>query len=183
MALSAGDYRPRNAEHTVLYRVVDEHPDAFLEMARHHGDGASLPAFVEQEFRDFLTCGVLAHGFARLRCTECALERLVPFSCKGRGFCPSCGGRRMTEWAARLVDEVLPRVPVQQWVLSLPYRLRYLLAWDHALARAVLGVYVRVLLGFQRHRARRDGIRDGRSGSVTVIQRFGGRRGPGRSGG
>jgi hypothetical protein len=80
----------------------------------------------------------------------------------------------MTEFAARLADEVLPRVPVRQWVLSLPYRLRYLLAWDHGLARAVLAVYVRVLLGFQRARARRYGIRDGRSGSVTVIQRFGG---------
>ena len=32
----------------------------------------------------------------------------------------------MTERAARLVDGVLPRVPVRQWVLSLPYRLRYL---------------------------------------------------------
>jgi hypothetical protein len=174
MSRSVGDYRPRNAEHTVLYRVIDEHLDAFLETAGRHADGASLPAFVEQEFRDFLTCGVLAHGFARLRCTECTLERLVPFSCKGRGFCPSCGGRRMTEGAARLVDEVLPRVPVRQWVLSLPYRLRYLLAWDHGLARAVLGVAVRALLGFQRRRARRYGIRDGRSGSVTVIQRFGG---------
>jgi hypothetical protein len=80
----------------------------------------------------------------------------------------------MTEGAARLVDGVLPRVPVRQWVLSLPYRLRYLLAWDHGLARAVLAVSVRVLLGFQRRRARRYGIRDGRSGSVTVIQRFGG---------
>jgi hypothetical protein len=80
----------------------------------------------------------------------------------------------MTECAARLVDEVLPRVPVRQWVLSLPYRLRYLVAWDHALAGAVLGVFVRVLLGFQRHRARGHGIRDGRSGCVTVIQRFGG---------
>jgi hypothetical protein len=63
---------------------------------------------------------------------------------------------------------------VRQWVLSLPYRLRYLLAWDHGLARAVLGVSVRVLLGFKGHRARRYGICDGRSGSVTVIQRFGG---------
>ena len=49
------------------------------------------------------------------------------------------------------------------------------LAWGQALARAVLGVYVRVLLGFQRHRARRSGMRDGRSGCVTVIERFGGR--------
>src|SRR2546422_7781598 len=117
--------RPRDAEHAVLYRVIDEHLEAFLETARRNADGSPLPEFVEQEFRDFLTCGLLAHGFARLRCTDCAFERLVPFSCKGRGFCPSCGGRRMTEYAARLVDEVLPRVPVRQWVLSLPYRLRY----------------------------------------------------------
>src|SRR5207244_13339166 len=88
------------------------------------GDGSPWPGFVEQEFRDFLTGGVLAHGFARLRCADCAFERLVPFSCKGRGFCLSCGGRRMTECAARLVDEVLPRVPVSQWVLSLPYPYR-----------------------------------------------------------
>lgn len=32
---------------------------------------------------------------------------------------------------------------------------------------------VRVLLGFQRLRARQHGTHDGRSGSVTVIQRFG----------
>jgi len=80
----------------------------------------------------------------------------------------------MTESAAPLIDEVLPRVPVRQWVLSLPHRLRYLLAWNHVLARAVLGVYVRALLSFHRHRARRYRIHDGRSGSVTVIQRFGG---------
>jgi hypothetical protein len=71
----------------------------------------------------------------------------------------------MAESAARLVDEVLPRVPVRQWVLSLPFRLRDLLAWDHALVRAVLGVHVRVLRGFQRHRARRHGIRAGRARS------------------
>jgi len=37
---------------------------------------------------------VLAAGFARLRCQQCALEHLVAFSCKGRGFCPSWDGRR-----------------------------------------------------------------------------------------
>ena len=94
MSLSAGNYKPRDAEHAVLYRVIDEHLDAFLETARRHADGTSLPAFVEQEFRDFLTCGVLAHGFARLRCTECALERLVPFSCKGHAGASSAASRR-----------------------------------------------------------------------------------------
>jgi hypothetical protein len=36
----------------------------------------------------------------------------------------------MAEHAATLVDDLLPRVPVRQWVLTLPYRLRYRLAWD-----------------------------------------------------
>ena len=138
------------------------------------GGGHDLPPFVEREFRTFLGCGVLARGFARVRCAACAFERLVPFSCKGRGFCPSCGGRRMTGQAAHLIDAVLPRVAVRQWVLSVPYRLRYLLAFDHRLCRAILRVYVRVLFGFHRRRARCAGVRDGQGGVVTVIQRFGG---------
>ena len=81
MSLSAADYRPRDAERSVLYRVIDEHLDAFLDSAVRHADGSRLPKFVEQEFRDFLTCGVLTHGFARLRCSDCALERLVPLIC------------------------------------------------------------------------------------------------------
>jgi len=56
----------------------------------------------------------------------------------------------MAERAAYLVDEVLPQVPVRRWVLTLPYRLRYRLAWDHALCRAVLGVYARTLLASTR---------------------------------
>lgn len=174
MALARPAYRPRDPEQGVLHTVIRAHLETFLREAAQGADGGGLPQFVEQEFRDFLTCGVLAHGFARLRCDACAFERLVPFSCKGRGFCPSCGGRRMTERAADLVDRVLPRVPVRQWVLSLPHRLRYLLAWDHRLCRAVLGVFVRALLDFYRRQARRAGVDDGQSGTLTVIQRFGG---------
>ena len=80
----------------------------------------------------------------------------------------------MAERAAHLTDRVLPAAPVRQWVLTVPHRLRYLMAWDHRLCRAVLGVYVRVLLGWYRRRAKRRGIADGRSGAVTAIQRFGG---------
>jgi hypothetical protein len=167
-------YRPRDAEHTVLHQVIREHLEPFLRAAAEAGEGVGLPRFVEREFREFLTCGVFEHGFARFRCDGCAVERLVPFSCKGRGFCPSCGGRRMTERAAHLVDDVLTQVPVRQWVLTVPYRLRYLMAWDHGLSRAALGMYARVLLDFYARRARERGIRAGRTGTVTVIQRSGG---------
>ena len=167
--------RPRRAGITCSPRSRI-HLEAFLQAVADQGDGGGLPRFVEQEFRDFLRCGVLAQGFTRLRCPECAFERLVPFSCKRRGFCPNWRGRRMAEHAAYLVDEVLPQVPVRQWVLTLPYRVRYRLAWDHALCRAVLGVYARVLLAFYARSAHAQGIRDGQTGTVTVIQRFGDRR-------
>ena len=157
----------------MLHQVVREHLEAFLRTAAEAGEGVGLPQFVEREFREFLTCGAFEHGFARFRCEGCAREHLVPFSCKGRGFCPSCGGRRMTERAAHLVDAVLPRVPVRQWVLTVPYRLRYRMAWDHGLSRAVLGVYARVLLDVYARGARERGIRDGRTGTVTGIQRAG----------
>ena len=114
---------PRCPEQTLLHRVVREQLETFLY--RTTASDAALPRFVEQELRDYLRCGVLAYGFLRLHCDACGRDRLVPFSCKRRGFCPSCGGRRMSDAAAHLVDRVLPEVPIRQWVLTLPYPLRY----------------------------------------------------------
>jgi ABC-type uncharacterized transport system substrate-binding protein len=64
--------------------VIREHLEPFLKEVSGRGDGDGLPRFVEQEFRKFLTCGVLAHGFTRPRCADCAFERLRPLSCKPR---------------------------------------------------------------------------------------------------
>ncbi len=151
-------YVRRQPEQSVLHRIVREHLETFLAEARQRGGGEGLPRFVERELREFLTCGVMARGFARFRCDGCTREILVAFSCKGRGFCPSCCSRRMGERAAHLVDGVLGGLPVRQWVLMLPVRLRYRLAYDHRLCRAVLGVFVRALLGFTQRRARALGL-------------------------
>nr|EKY0577500.1 transposase zinc-binding domain-containing protein [Pseudomonas aeruginosa] len=79
-----------------------------------------LPEYVREEFETYLRCGVLEHGFLRVVCEHCRAERLVAFSCKKRGFCPSCGARRMAESARHLVEEVFGPRPVRQWVLSFP---------------------------------------------------------------
>jgi hypothetical protein len=157
----------------VLHEVVRTHLARFLDETSAATDGAGVPRFIEREFRDFLGCGDLRRGFCRVRCDDCAFERLVPFSCKARAICPSCGGRRMAERAAHLVDAVLPFVPIRQWVLTVPHRLRYRLAFDHTLCRAVLGVFARVVLGWYRRRARQAGVGEGQSGTVTAVQRFG----------
>ena len=100
MAVQRAVYRTRDAEHTVLHQVIAEHLEVFLRTVAAAGDGAGLPQFVEREFQEFLACGVFEHGVARFQCEGCAREQLVPFSRKGRAWCPSCGGRRMTERAA-----------------------------------------------------------------------------------
>ncbi len=165
-------YSPRRPEATVLHRSVRENLETFLVRAR--DQERPVPKFVEREFRAFLDCGVLACGFLRVHCDVCGRDRLVPFSCKGRGFCPSCGGRRMADTAARLVEAVLPRAPVRQWVLTLPFALRYRLAFDAELTAAVLSLFIRALFASLRRRARRRGWRSRlRCGAVTFIQRFG----------
>lgn len=55
-----------------------------------------------------LECGFLCFGFARVVCMRCNPGFVVAFSCKGRGVCPSCNGRRMAQTAAHLVDHVTP---------------------------------------------------------------------------
>ena len=89
-----------------------------------------MPKFVRREFEDYLKCGLLEHGFLRVRCDGCRNEHLVAFSCKRRGFCPSCGARRMVKSAAHLVDHVFPEAPLRQWVLTFPFPLRFLFAND-----------------------------------------------------
>ncbi|MBM3484967.1 MAG: transposase, partial [Alphaproteobacteria bacterium] len=170
----AVEYAPRDPSASALYAVVGEHVESFLAEAARMRDGQSLPRFVEDEFRGFLRCGFLAGGFARFRCTGCTTERLVAFSCKGRGFCPSCGGRRMAERAAHLVDHVLPDVPVRQWVLTLPYRLRYVLAWRHDLCRRVARILHGAIERHLRTWAQAHGVAHPRGGGVAVLQRFGG---------
>jgi hypothetical protein len=80
----------------------------------------------------------------------------------------------MADVAAHLVDRVFPIVPVRQWVLSLPFALRYRMAYDARLTGDVLNVFIRALFGELRRRAS-ELLRVGASqcGAVTFVQRWG----------
>ena len=109
----------------------------------------------------------------------CRTGFVVAFSCKGRGVCPSCNGRHMAQTAAHLVDHVIPLVPVRQWVISVPKRLRGMLA-DRpravaALTKIFLAEIERLLC------AAAGGTRDAdapasarpRLGGISFLHRFG----------
>ena len=167
-------YQRREPEKTALHRLVRENLETFLAEARERSaDGYGLPRYVRQEFEKYLGCGDLRLGFARVVCRDCRHEAVVGFSCKRRGFCPSCTARRAHEAAAHLVDSVVPRVPVRQWVLSFPKTLRYVLARDKKLLGEVLGCFLRRLFAFHRRRARKLGIKQGAAGAISYLQWFG----------
>ncbi len=176
MTPAAATYEPRDPSRTVLDNVIAEHLEPFLASLHDDPDAKGLPAYVEREFYDSLQCGILAYGFLRLGCDTCPKETLLAFSCKRRGFCASCAGRRMAQTAAHLVECVIPWVPTRQWVVSVPIPLRYwtapsrdLTAQVHRIIRTTIAqFYVNeaVKRGAERHKVQ--------PGSVTFVQRFGG---------
>ena len=98
-AIPAAGHRRRRPTATPLYPIVQHHLETFLARAAEADPwGEDVADWVEEDFRAYLRCGILAHGFASVRCDDCAAERLVAFSSKGRGVCPSCNARRMWRW-------------------------------------------------------------------------------------
>jgi ribosomal protein S27E len=163
-------YARHRPEATLLYQLVERHYPEFV--AAREAAGRPPPKYVQEEFEAYLKCGRLEHGFLRVRCEDCHAEKLVAFSCKRRGFCPSCGARRMTDSAALLADEVFPPKPSRQWVLSLPFALRFLLATDSTALTQVLAIVYRTLSGHILKKARLTRA-SGATGAVTLVQRFG----------
>ena len=74
----------------------------------------------------------------------------------------------MAEGAALLVDEVLPHEPMRQWVLSVPFALRYLFATDPAVTGQVLGIVTRAIAS---HLVKAAGYHHttAQTGAVTLI--------------
>src|ERR671924_1440957 len=176
MAPAVATYAPRDPSRTVLYQVIAEHLETFLASLADDPEATGLPAYVQREFYDYLQCGILAHGFLRLGCDTCHKELLVPFSCKRRGFCPSCAARRMAQTAAHLVECVIPWVPTRQRVVSVPVPLRYWMASSQDLTAKVHTIIRTTIAQYYVNQAVKRGIerQQVQPGSVTFLQRFGG---------
>lgn len=165
-------YQPRDPHSAALRQILQSslpHTRAALDAAQVY-----LPRFVWQQLERIIDCGVLEKGFVRVKCTGCKYERLVGFSCKGRGVCSSCVGRKMNELAFHLDDHVVPLVPVRQFVLTLPIELRFLVARDAGLLSAVRRVFLRAVSGFYRKAARAIAMcKTLRTAGLCVTQRAG----------
>ena len=85
-------YRPRRSNLGPYYRCIELHFEQ-LEGSwedRYMRSYGFWRPFVMDVIYNYLDCGDLHFGFARVRCDGCGHEYLLPFSCKRRHFCPSC---------------------------------------------------------------------------------------------
>ena len=128
-----------------------------------------------RRFESYLTCGRLEAGCLALECRQCGHSMLVAFSCKRRDFCAACLGRRMSDTAVHLVQEVLPREPVRHWVCTFPWGVRSVLGYDRELCRDAAAAFAKELSRSLKRRAKTlldlPRMADALTGSLCVVQR------------
>jgi hypothetical protein len=170
--LPQGVYRPRNAQASPLYGLVQDYFDELQRVwderyEREHGFWRPVLRHVVEQFLD---CGDLSCGFARLWCPACRKDLLLPYSCRRRCFCPSCHQKRALLFAEHVDEQVLGDLPVRQYVVTIPKMLRLCFKYD----RKLLGLlsqcfYASVKQLFQ------DAAGDRRSlpGMIASLQSYG----------
>lgn len=130
-----GVYRPRNPRATELFALVEDNFDELERVwderyERRHGFWRPIIRHVVEQY---VECGDLRCGFARLWCAPCRKSLLLPYSCKRRCFCPSCHQKRALLFAEHVEQEVLGQVPIRQYVVTIPKMLRLCFKYDRSL--------------------------------------------------
>jgi hypothetical protein len=119
-------YRKRKFGDNPLYRILSDHWQNFLDAYEHRFQRVcgALRSVACDVVKRFLDCGNPMNGFARIKCESCGAEKLLYFSCKTRGFCPSCQARRAEEWAMWFADNLSEPANHHQIVFTIPKMLR-----------------------------------------------------------
>ncbi len=120
-------YQKRISQKTDYYKLVETHfeeLEGVWDEKYQNTYGFYRPQITDVIYK-YLDCGDPKNGFARVKCTKCKYEFLLPFSCKRRYFCPSCHQRRVIEFGENLYMNILKHVKHRQWVFSIPKRIRY----------------------------------------------------------
>ncbi|MCE9553201.1 MAG: transposase [Planctomycetes bacterium] len=164
-------YRTRRPLKSPFHKLIRERFDDFrAAYAERYARtfGYWRPA-IGRAVAEFLKCGDLQHGFARVRCPDCRHEFFVPFSCKQRCICPSCHQKRTLLFGQHVAEDVCKPVPHRQFVWTIPKRLRIFFRFHrnllHRLPKLAWETITEVygsLLGL-----------DVRPGGIIAIQTFG----------
>ncbi|KAA3593402.1 MAG: transposase [Candidatus Scalindua sp. AMX11] len=165
-------YHPRNPQDSPLWKMLDDHYDSFEQGydERFEKPFGFFRSIISEVVHDYLSCGDLKNGFARIRCNDCSEEYLLAFSCKSRWFCPSCHAKKVIQFGESLRDNILYPIPHRQYVFTIPIMLRLFFKYDRKLLSKLCWCAYDSLLVFFRNAV---GLENGRPGAIMTIHTFG----------
>ncbi len=162
---SSAIYRPRRPDKTALFEIIKKHYRTWLQNTKQ-----IVPKYTQKTFEKYLECGNPAKGFACAHCFCCQADFFIPFSCKMRGLCPSCNTLTMVKTAAHLLENVIPHIPIRQWVISFPLRIRHYLL-EHKILQDILEIVVDEIR--QTVLACSPDVPNAQIGAISFLQNFG----------
>ena len=169
---STKEYRRRKPEYSPYYQCIEDYYEQFKRsydrnFSQKYG---YLRSHIEKVIYQYLDCGILHNGFARIKCRACGHERFLAFSCRRRHFCPSCHARRVVEFGEWLCGGVLKKVPHRHFVFSIPKILRIYFLFNRSLLKELSRISWETVGDYYRSTCRKDGASPA---AVAVIQTFG----------
>lgn len=165
-------YRPRTPEASPLYQLLDARFAEFEQVyARRYAEryGSWRPS-ITRAVADYLKCGDLREGFARVHCPKCGHDLFVAFSCRKRCLCPSCHQKQSLLTGLHVSEDVCASVPHRQFVFTVPRNLRPYFRQQRELLSALPRLAWETVRGVYAAAFGRDGLQPG---MVTALQTFG----------
>jgi len=116
------EYRSRKPQYSPYYQCIEDNYEIFERVydAKYQEKFGYFRPIISKVIYQYLDCGILANGFARVKCRECKNEYLLAFSCKRRHFCPSCHSKRVAAFGEFACSDVLKNVCHRHFVFSIP---------------------------------------------------------------
>jgi len=112
------EYRTKKFQYSSYYRCIEDNYEIFERVyeQKYEAKYGYIRPIVSKAIYQYLDCGILHNGFARVKCKACNHEYLLAFSCKRCHFCPFCHAKRVVEFGEWLCPNVLKNVPHRHFV-------------------------------------------------------------------
>jgi len=172
LSRSTKQYRRRKPQYTPYYQCIEDYYEEFKRTyeKRFSQKYGYLRSHIEKVIYQYLDCGILHNGFARIRCGRCGHENILAFSCKRRHFCPSCHAKRCVEFGEFLCTNILKKVPHRHFVFSMPKILRKYFLFNRNLLKDLSRISWETVKYYYGSTCRKEGANPA---AVAVIQTFG----------
>lgn len=163
-------YRPCHPQKTAPYQILYNHYDEFKNVydKKYLSKYGPFRPIVDKTVERYLKCGIPKYGFARIKCTECGKEFLLPFFCKSR-LCSSCMTKSMLQFQNYVMDEIIHKVPHRHMVFCLPKILRGGFIRNRELLNDLSRIVWVTVKQFMQETLQINGV----PGSIEVIQTHG----------